>query len=73
MGEQKEAVVGWLGGSREDEEGGLRGACEGQRALGSRRGARGEREIRPHVSDDRKPARVLMLFFLTCPVITFNN
>ena len=39
----------------------------------SRRGARGEREIRPHVSDDRKPARVLMLFFLTCPVITFNN
>ena len=33
--------MGWLGGSREDEEGGLRGACEGQRALGSRRGARG--------------------------------
>ena len=33
--------MGWLGGSREDEEGGLRGAREGQRALGSRRGARG--------------------------------
>lgn len=39
----------------------------------SQQGKRGEREILPHVSDDHKPACVLMLFFLTCPAITFNN